>query len=71
VTDTGVGLAPGEILDLVAHGRVQLGARGPGFSRHDSIGQLGVGLPATFPAADSVVVDVEPPVSHLPRSARP
>lgn len=56
VTDTGVGLAPGDVRTLLATIGRSSKRDELGFSRHEFIGQFGVGLLATFLVADTVVV---------------
>jgi molecular chaperone HtpG len=56
VTDTGVGLAPDQVRDLLATVGRSSKRDDWGFSRHEFIGQFGVGLLATFLVADTVCV---------------
>ncbi len=56
VTDTGVGLAPDQVRDLLATIGRSSKRDDWGFSRHEFIGQFGVGLLATFLVADTVCV---------------
>ena len=56
VTDTGVGLAPDEVRTLLATIGRSSKRDELGFSRHEFIGQFGVGLLATFLVADTVEV---------------
>lgn len=56
VTDTGVGLSPDEVRTLLATIGRSSKRDELGFSRHEFIGQFGVGLLATFLVADTVIV---------------
>ena len=56
VTDTGIGLAPDEVRTMLATIGRSSKRDDLGFSRHEFIGQFGVGLLATFLVADTVQV---------------
>lgn len=56
VTDTGIGLAPDQVRTLLATIGRSSKRDDWGFSRHEFIGQFGVGLLATFLVADTVEV---------------